>query len=238
VSLLDLFAAKVYHFFRGDALRIVRQQHHRYGCIDKTHWGNTPGNIISDIREVVDNGGGTLKPIPAEFMDSAYYEATYWVSGDIKEDEILGVALAVYMDWTDRFEGFEGEVFWGIPGLFTAFAIEDKPTHYLNFVAASKHMSIDEMLTSLGISRGTDQDPPRPFPWNVNNHSIHPMTPWLGGLIGGPWRFWPEEVRMNSIGSESGLWQFRSDKTAQSWPRYINWLWNAKAKPFLESKIH
>lgn len=205
------------HYFYNDA----------YGWFDTSHFytGN-PAKIIEDVQAAVLSGGDTIS-ITQQVRDGITgYTAYYRISSDVPKDMTTGVALGIYLDWSNRFEAWEESPPHGFFGPFTSFAIEDLPSHYIGFFSTVRGLDPAYVLACyLGGVQATDQAPPRlvapeHLPGSTSsidvpiqrltNKSFSPLV-WKNGS----WRHvpWPRSMRMEAVSSSSGLWQFESDET-------------------------
>ena len=137
---------------------------------------------------------------------------------------MLSVALGIYMDWSTRFEAWQGQPPRNIAGPLTPFSIEDLPTHYVGFAAAAKHMSVTELLTCyLGDFIATDEAPPHfalvTSPTEpdaslrlerLQNTEFKPLVKTRQG-----WKHvaWPPRMQLYAESSASGYWGFRGEET-------------------------
>ncbi len=209
----------------GDPLQSHYFYSKRYGWFDKSHFytGN-PAKLIDDVRRVSDRGGGIIRVRQEIHGGVTGYTARYAVAADIPEAKLLGVALGIYYDWSHRFETWEGQPPQGFWGPFTAFALEDLPSHYVSFFASANDLPIAYVLACyLGGVERTEIEPPRlswmvekdlpavegiPVVQQIANRSFAPLIYTDEGWQNIPW---PKHMRIASIGSSSGLWDFVED---------------------------
>ena len=103
-----------------------------YGYFDMGHIRrgfNSALSLIDQIREAMVNGGGPV------VLNSYEYIKEYWVSGDITEDQIIGIALGIYMDFETGYETYQGTqsiIPWKGKAL-SSFTTEDLPSDYFGF---------------------------------------------------------------------------------------------------------
>jgi hypothetical protein len=189
-----------------------------------------PGGIIAQVRTVI-SGSEESVTIRQRVQDGlATFVGSYSVSGAATEDQIIGIALGIYMDWSIRFEGWEGGLFFGFAELFsdTSFAIEDLPSHYIGFFAAANNISTAEVFEMLGGVEGTNAAPPRrgfppvllvstpspSFVYFAENRIINrEFTPLIVSGDGLTRVEWPSVLTISSIDYSSGLWAFQSEQT-------------------------
>ncbi len=201
-----------------------------YGVFDKEHilrGYNTAEYIFAQLRDVVENGGG-------EIILGTDFVKKYKISGDISEDDFVGIALGIYMDFELSYESFQAGGGKGFLNRFSGFAPEDLPSNYIGFWAYASGKSYDEIpaiLRSLGEvsvhnsilgdrggslvfnkTRYQQIDPldaGTSFYLSVpRNYSFDPMAPRVDGE-GVHWENvpWPEELQLTPIGSGKSTWQ-------------------------------
>ncbi len=193
-----------------------------YGWIDRAHMIPTLAqNIIDKVSRSVSNGGGAVV-LPSQEtgfsvlgMWVGEYERRYWVSGNVADDQIINVALGIFMDAGERWERWQGELFFG----YSEFSIEDLPSNYLGFVRAVKGWNEAETLAHLG---------------NLSARQGHPTCAWSDCSVATPYLFlpkntghtplikdrdgwkntsWPDALTITPINSDSGLWKFTGDQS-------------------------
>lgn len=198
-----------------------------YGWFDSKHFdtGN-PAQVIADVEAAVDSGGGIVSIREGVSKGITGYTAHYLVSSDVTEAEALGVALGIYMDWSVRFEAWQGRLPRSLVGPLTSFSIEDLPTQYVGFFAAAAGLDRAEVFACyLGNVQATDTAPPHflfvdrndetdesmgPEFQYLTNTSFTPLVPTETG-----WKNirWPRRLSILPIESTTGLWQFDSEET-------------------------
>ncbi|MEZ4646781.1 MAG: hypothetical protein R3E31_29325 [Chloroflexota bacterium] len=79
-----------------------------YGWFDTSHFhtGN-PDKVIDDVKTAVSAGGGVITISQGVRENLTGYTARYWVAGSVAEPDVLHVALGIYLDWSQRFEGWQ-----------------------------------------------------------------------------------------------------------------------------------
>lgn len=192
-----------------------------YGVFDLRHIErgfNRGTYIIGEINRALGNGGGSFRLRSDDFV------VDYWVSGNLSEEQINGVALGIYMDFELGYEAYQASGFFSRYG---AFAPEDLPSDYIGFWAAANGYSLEEIpaiLESLGSVQPFDS----PFgslmfgsvPTGVGfggitiprNHEFQPMAPqtvdygYLGEAIIWQNVSWPQVYQMSPIGSGEHTW--------------------------------
>ena len=203
-----------------------------YGVFDKEHIErgyNTAEYIFAQLRDAVENGGTEFT-----LRSGANFDKKYKISGDISEDDFVGIALGIYMDFELSYESFQVGGGKGFFNRFSGFAPEDLPSNYIGFWAYASGKSIDEIpaiLRSLGevsvhnsilgdrggslvFNRTRYQqidplDAGTSFYLSVpRNYSFDPMAPRVDGE-GVHWENvpWPEELQLTPIGSGKSTWQ-------------------------------
>ena len=143
----------------------------------------------------------------------------------LTEEELIAVALGIWLDYQHRYETFQGEMYLGLPGLATSFAPEDLPTDYLSFVSAAEDMPLNTIISHLGGMEGRNHKP-MDF-YLFQNESYQPMVivhDSFGLPIRSKHKNWPNELALTSITSDSGLWHFVSSDSSQNWRGYISFL--------------
>jgi hypothetical protein len=198
----------------------------RYGWFDISHLdtGN-PDQLLANVRAAAIRGGDTIAIRQAIREGITGYTGYYWVSGDLPQRLVDRVALAIYMDWSFRFEGWQGRPPRSLVGPMTSFAVEDLPSQYLGFVAAARDLEPGYIFNCyLGGVEASDEAPPHLLLFEeydnlataesslprLTNPTFKPMVETEQG-----WQVaeWPAELNMEPIGSESGLWRFAGEET-------------------------
>lgn len=194
-----------------------------YGWFDSTHFdtGN-PAQIIADMKTAVANDGGIITISQPIRNGLTGYTANYLVSGDIRPEEITGAALGIYMDWSLRFEAWQGRAPRSLVGPFTPFAIEDLPTQYLGFFEDANHLNRAVLFTCFLDAAETAEAPPHlwltspvdglelPQIERLTNKSFEPLV-----LTENGWEHvaWPASLRLAQIPSSGTTWVFDSEET-------------------------
>jgi RHS repeat-associated protein len=209
-----------------------------YGYFDRSHFGTgNPEKVIADVRAAIADGGGSVTIRQGVRRGITGYEATYSVSGNVTEDQTIGVALGIYMDWSIRFEEWEGNFPRVIAGPRTSFSIEDLPSQYVGFFAAANNMTVPEVLAMLGGVESVDSVPhpnvysasvayrvaPNPLPMAVSIIQTTPLsserlrntqfTPMVHTSEGWQNVSWPNELQITPISNSGGLWEFQDEHT-------------------------
>ncbi len=189
-----------------------------YGWFDPSHirTGN-PQKIIGDVRKAVERGGDYVRVRqPLGYFPSVfYYEATYWVEETVCEEQVEAVALGIYVDWSVRFELWEGS--FPVVGANTSFAIEDLPSHYLGFYAVATEIPEEKIMEQHfgGFTKVTDTEPPRSRMVFEDRKNVL-FQPKIQDEAGN-WVYtrWPDEMQRmldNLVPGDSGLWHFHSER--------------------------
>jgi hypothetical protein len=192
-----------------------------YGWFDTSHFGTgDPAQVIADVRTAVARGGGIVTIIQGIRDNITGYEAYYWVSGEVSEQEILGVAFGIYTDWSWRFEAWQARPPLSLVNPLTPFAIEDLPSQYLGFFAAAHNLTYQQVFACYlgGVKAfATSADPPHfLFGDDVTdedalevqrlaNESFEPLVKTASG-----WRHqsWPKEMRLTAVPPTLTTWSF------------------------------
>ena len=201
-----------------------------YGCFDTGHIN--PGKVDEVLRDIerylqtkqlIDMRGG--------FGPDSGFVAYYSVSEGLTPEQKQGVALGILMDYEIRWERLQGTIPFG-PGGASSFAIEDLPSDYLgyiigfNYCPEERNDAIFDLFELLGGARPVESipHPTTQIMWTeasripqegsvMNTYVMNipipnrEFTPLVE--IDGEWQniAWPEELRLTSIDSSSGLWQ-------------------------------
>lgn len=138
----------------------------------------------------------------------------------------MGVALGIYMDWSIRFESWQGGMPRGLVGPFTPFSIEDLPTQYLGFLEHATDMKLPELFTCYLGDVSSAENPPHiwladestptdeliglPTVERLTNEGFQPMV-----LTDSGWQLvhWPEELRLAPVPSSNITWLFEGEET-------------------------
>jgi hypothetical protein len=197
-----------------------------YGWFDARHFDSgNPDQVIADVRAAAARGGGIISLRQDVRGGLTGYTGHYLISGDVTEKEVIGVALGIYMDWSGRFEAWQGRPPRSIVGPLTAFSIEDLPSHYVGFFARATGMENAEVFACyLGEVEGTDITPPHLLFYNEADPAT-PTVPRVRHLVNTKftplvltregWRNvgWPNGMQLVPIDSSSGLWHFEQEET-------------------------
>ncbi len=196
-----------------------------YGWFDISHFAaGHPAELIAEIEMVAQNGGGIVSLSQQVREGLTGYTAHYLVSGDVRSADRVGVALGIYMDWSMRFEAWQGQMPRNLVGPFTPFSIEDLPTQYLGFVDATNELEI-EALFACYLGEVTEAEGPphlrqadaspdemitMPRVVRLTNEGFQPMVSTTEG-----WQTvqWPVPLRLAPVFSSSHLWVFESEET-------------------------
>lgn len=196
-----------------------------YGWFDTSHFKTgSPAQLIGDVVTAVQQGGRVITISQGVRDDLTGYSATYWVSGDVAEADVLPVAWGIYMDWSLRFEQWQGEAPRSLAGPFTPFAIEDLPSQYLGFFAAAYGLTYEQIFACYlgGIEVATDEPPhfgfeddpadPHIVPdlMRLRNETFMPLVETETGWEHVPW---PPAMQMTPIISKLDTWFFIADET-------------------------
>lgn len=197
----------------------------RYGWFDSQHfYSGDPAQVLEDVRAAASNGGGLISIRQSVREGITGHTSHYLVAGRLNEAEVVGVALGIYMDWSYRFEAWQGQLPRSLVGPLTAFSIEDLPTHYVGFFAAVRGLEINEVFDCyLGEVETTDEAPPHLLLTDdletgtlgvpvkhLTNKKFTPIVPTDEG-----WQniSWPAGLQLAYIDSSSGLWAFEQEET-------------------------
>ncbi|MBK8900994.1 MAG: hypothetical protein IPM53_07420 [Anaerolineaceae bacterium] len=199
----------------------------RYGWFDETHFdAGNPAQVIADVEAAATTGGGIITISQSVRDGITGYTAQYLVSGDVNPGEVIGVALGIYMDWSTRFEEWQGSLPRNIVGPFTPFSIEDLPTQYIGFMEDATHQKREVIFTCylgqietadapphlwVSTEPGTPTDgPDLPDIKRLTNRRFEPLV-----LTENGWEHvaWPSELRLNPLPSGSTTWLFDADET-------------------------
>jgi hypothetical protein len=114
----------------------------QYGWFDRNHFSDH--GVIGKVGNAVDQGGGKIVLDESQTLDLKL-EKSYWVSGNITEDQIPGVSEAIFMDFQSGWEAWQGE-----NGEFTSsYAVDDLPSNTLAFIAEWKGTTPEALLDEL-----------------------------------------------------------------------------------------
>jgi hypothetical protein len=196
-----------------------------YGWFDTSHFAaGHPAELIAEIETAARNGGGIVSLSQQVREGLTGYTAHYLVSGDVRSADQVGVALGIYMDWSLRFEAWQGQMPRNLVGPFTPFSIEDLPTQYLGFVNATNELEIEALFACYlgGVTEA--EGPPHlqqadaapdemitlPRVVRLMNRGFQPLV-----LTEKGWQSvqWPEPLRLAPVASSSHLWVFESEET-------------------------
>ena len=202
-----------------------------YGSYDSKHI--TPGKsdfIMQNVQTAIGLPAGHMFPIAGNFEHAKIgnYQVWYWVSGEVKPEQVHGIALAIQMDYERRWEFMQNRI--PYLGTNSSFASEDLPSDYLGFYLATQGFdsansrSLAVAFAQLGGY--THNDHASPLFGDLHNWdegvtlygTPTPDDPMFGLLrnyyflpMNGS--CWPENMQINPIHSTSGLWKFVEDIT-------------------------
>lgn len=194
-----------------------------YGWFDRGHFdAGNPAKLIDDVATAVAHSGGTITITQSVRDGLTGYSATYQVTRYLTKEQTTAAAFGIYMDWSLRFEAWQGDPPRGIFGPFTPFAIEDLPTQYLGFIEDARHINRAVLFTCyLGDVQTADAPPhlwlhepessdPLPELERLTNKTFEPLI-----LTEAGWEHvkWPEALHMDSLPSSSITWMFVSEDT-------------------------
>lgn len=194
-----------------------------YGWFDSSHFdAGNPAKLIEDVETAVAQNGGTITITQSVRGGLTGQSATYRISGYLPKEQATAAALGIYMDWSVRFEAWQGGPPRGLFGPLTPFAIEDLPTQYLGFVEDAQQLNRAELFTCYLDEVETadspphlmvtepEQDDPIPEIERLTNETFEPLVPTEAG-----WQHvaWPEALQMDALPSSSLTWMFQSEDT-------------------------
>lgn len=192
-----------------------------YGWFDRSHFDTgDPGRLIADVRKTVHAGGGVVTIEQAVHGGVAGYSGSYYVSPEVTPANELGVALAIYRDWSVRFEGWQAQLPQTLVGMLSPYSVEDLPSQYVGFFAQANGLEVYEVFACyLPDTRATEESPPHltmrravastadtplNYPQRLTNQEMRPMIYRRGnGWVHLPW---PAAMQMEVVPAESGLW--------------------------------
>jgi hypothetical protein len=205
----------------------------RYGWFDRHHFeAGKPAKVIGDVRHAAASGAAIVSVEQDVRGRTTGYTAHYLVSGNVPPGEIMDIALGIYLDWSYRFEAWQGQPPRSLVGPLTSFAIEDLPSHYLGFFAVAHDLSVAQVFACyLGAVEGQESGPPSfiffenfsqvdnlllaPVMQQLVNTDFRPLVQTKDG-----WQHisWPPAMQMVPSQSSTQYWRFESDET---W--YFDW---------------
>ncbi len=197
-----------------------------YGWFDTAHFDTgDPAKLITNLEAAAKKGGDSVISISQAVRGGVTgYTGYYLISGKVSSDEVPGVALGVYQDWSIRFEAWQGQLPRSLVGPFTPFSIEDLPTQYLGFVDETSSLSL-EAIFACYLGEVESAEPP-PHLWIADenpddelnlpaidrlvNQGFQPMVLTKKG-----WRLirWPIPLRLEPVASSKHTWGFIGEET-------------------------
>jgi hypothetical protein len=204
-----------------------------YGWFDGNHFdAGKPGKVIEDVRQAADSGAAIVSVEQDVRGRTTGYTAHYLVSGNVPPGEIMDIALGIYLDWSYRFEAWQGQPPRSLVGPLTSFAIEDLPSHYVGFFAVAHDLSIAQVFACyLGAVEAQESGPPSLIFFEnltqVDNLLLAPVMQQLVNTEFRPlvqmeegWQHvsWPAAMQMVPSQTSTQYWHFESDET---W--YFDW---------------
>lgn len=199
----------------------------QYGWFDTTHFdAGNPAQVIADVETAVASGGGVISISQSVRDGITGYTGHYLVSGDVYPEQAIGVALGIYMDWSIRFEAWQGRLPRSLVGPFTPFAIEDLPTQYIGFIEDATGLERSVLFACfLGEVKAAEAPPhlwPIVDPNPVANGPVLPRIKRLTNetfqpmiLTNKDWEHvnWPVALRLDPIPSGYTTWLFEMEET-------------------------
>jgi len=195
-----------------------------YGWFDSSHFhtGN-PEQLIRDVQTAVTSGG--VITITQDLHDGITgYTARYWVSDKVQPEQVIGVALGIYGDWSWRFEHWQGSLPRNLVNPLTPFAIEDLPSQYIGFFAAARNLTYKQVFACyLGGAKAAHDAPPHlvfnddpadsnllPDVQRLANESFEPLVETATGWQHRPWK---AAMRLTAVPSGPNTWFFLHEET-------------------------
>lgn len=197
----------------------------RYGWFDRTHFNTgEPGQLLADVQAAVEQGGGRVVIQQGVRDNLTGYTAVYTIADTLAEADTIPVTLGIYLDWSTRFETWQADPPQGLFGPLTPFAVEDLPSQYLGFYAATHDLSIGSLFACyLGPVVAEEEGPPDFVPADATSEidgvlglarlQNHTFTPRVETETGWQYVQWPEPLLMESLPSGPHTWQFVSEET-------------------------
>lgn len=197
-----------------------------YGWFDTAHFNTgNPAQLITNLEAAIKKGGNSIISISQDVRGGVTgYTASYLISGEVSPDDALGVALGVYLDWSIRFEAWQGQMQRSLVGPFTPFSIEDLPTQYLGFVGKASSLEVEGLFACYLGEVESAEGPPHlwiktekldigielPAIERLTNRGFQPMVLTKKG-----WQIvqWPAPLRLTPIASSKHTWGFISERT-------------------------
>lgn len=196
-----------------------------YGWFDTSHFNTgRPAQVLADVRAATAAGGAIITIDQGIHNDITGYTAAYDVAPGLSDEQAVAVALGIYLDWSRRFEAWQGEPPQGWLGPTSAFAVEDLPSQYLGFVAAAWDVEIGRLFDCyLGPVVADDDGPPdivldsqtaAPDGWaglaRLANRTFLPRVRDEAG-----WRYvnWPPALKLIPLPSGPDTWRYRAETT-------------------------
>ncbi len=196
-----------------------------YGWFDTSHFATgNPQQLLADVQTAVAQGGGVIT-ITQDLHDGLTgYTAQYQVAGSVKENQIIGVSLGIYGDWSWRFESWQGSLPRNLVNPLTPFAIEDLPSQYIGFFAAARDLTYKQVFACyLGGVKVAQNEPPHlvigegetdpgllPDVQRLTNESFEPL---VEDDTGWQHRPWPAPMRLTAVPGGPSTWMFLEEET-------------------------
>ncbi|MCA9901807.1 MAG: hypothetical protein H6654_02365 [Ardenticatenaceae bacterium] len=194
-----------------------------YGWFDTSHFdAGNPAKLIEDVATAVSQNGGTITITQSVRGGLTGYTTTYRISGYLPKEQATAAALGIYMDWSIRFEKWQGGLPRGLFGPLTPFAIEDLPTQYLGFIEDAQQLNRAELFTCYLDDLETADSPPHL--WLIEPERNHPLPqikrltnetfePLILSETGWQHVVWPDSLLLHPLPGSSITWMFQSDET-------------------------
>jgi hypothetical protein len=162
----------------NELIRQYRYLHtEHYGWFDLGH-AHPKNRLYNNIMAKAGTGGEV--EVGGTVVDPFKFYAYYQIE-KLDNDQIEGVALGIFQDFSHREERWQGEFPLGF-GSGTSFAIEDFPSNYIGFLAAfrnqgeaTKYDSAKLILDYLGPAEWTNESPPHSD--NLPDYIFECMSP-------------------------------------------------------------
>ena len=177
--------------------RLWTTRYHGF-IVDRSHVRvDVAADILTQVASKVGTGGAVMGRGMSQafgFLNFGEFVVEYNINDDLTEDQVIGVALAIYEDYQYRWESnYQGTILGFHDSVFSP---EDLPSDYLGFVIAATGKSLEEIVANdLGGIIAIDQDSiPRVglLGLRQQNFQFSPQTPdavnhaWTGSLVIAP----------------------------------------------------
>jgi hypothetical protein len=130
-----------------------------FGSFDTHHIRPQKGSyIIREVEKAVGQTGGHVFEMGPQYqLNVRFPTPSYWVSGGINSEQVVPIALGIFMDYERRWENWQGT----FPTGWSSYFVEDLPSDYLGFYMAATGKTLGQTVLQLGPQEWNNSGPSR-----------------------------------------------------------------------------